>query len=499
MKIELVQTTWDKVECDAMILPVFQDDDYASGVLSEIDARLDGLLKEVRDNEEWKGKTGDCTVIYRPAGLSMRRLILVGGGEQDKYDLDTIRQVAMVAANTVKSYNLKRVAFYRRSRVDAPVAAQAAVEGVLLATYSGDDFKTSERSKNFLEEILFVTPQAEQREQIEEMLQRGRILAECTNYARYLVNQPGNRINPPKLAEEARTTAEKYGLSIEVLGEPEMEKEGMQAALAVARGSDEPARFIILKHHGGGDGDAPIVLVGKGVTFDSGGYSLKPPSAMEDMKVDKSGACAVLAAMQAVARLGVKKNVIGLIPTVENMVSGRAQRPGDIVRSLSGKTIEVLNTDAEGRLILADALTYAHRYKPAAIVDIATLTGACVVALAHIRAGVFANHEGVYGNLREAARRSSELLWRLPLDKGYRKLLESDIADIKNVGGRWGGAVTAAKFLEEFVGDLPWAHIDMAGVDSYDKSAPLKGATGFGTRILVEFVSLYPVDSTAAG
>ncbi|HSR52732.1 MAG TPA: leucyl aminopeptidase [Acidobacteriota bacterium] len=489
MKIEFQHSQWDQTECDVLVLPIFEDDDYQSGLLSQIDDKLDGLLREVRENEEWKGKMGDCAVLYRPPGLPLRRIVLVGAGQREHYDLGTIREVAVAAVNRVKSYHLKRVAFCRRSRVDAALAAQAAVEGVLLATYSGDDFKTEDRAKNFIEEIIFVSPEAHDRQAVEEALHRGSILAEATNYARYLVNQPGNCVNPSKLAEEARTTAEKYGLSLEVMGEPEMEEEGMLAALAVARGSDEPARFIILRHQGGGDEEAPLVLVGKGVTFDSGGYSLKPPAAMEDMKVDKSGACAVLAAMQAVARLGLKKNVIGLIPTVENMVSGRAQRPGDIVRSLSGKTIEVLNTDAEGRLILADALAYAQRYKPAAVVDIATLTGACVVALAHVRAGVFANDESIFAGLEEASRRSGERLWRLPLDRQYRKLLDSDIADIKNVGGRWGGAVTAAKFLEEFVGEMPWAHIDMAGVDSFHESAPLKGATGFGTRILVEFVS----------
>ncbi len=489
MKIQLDQGRWNEAQCDALVIPLFEDDDYQGGIASDLDDRLEGLLSELRTTEEWKGKSGDITVIYRPRGMAARRLILVGAGKRAEFDLAAIRDLLMEAVHQVKGYDLKRVAFYRRSRVDAPLAAQAAVEGIILATYDGDDYKTESKSKNFVDEISFLTNEPVDREALLAALERGRILSEATNFARRLVNEPGNHINPPRLGEEARTAGERCGLDVEVLGEPEMEEEGMQALLAVARGSDEPARFIILKHWGEDREAPPLVLVGKGVTFDSGGLSLKPPESMEDMKVDKAGACAVLAAMQATAQLGVNRNVIGLIPAVENMVSGRAQRPGDIVRSLSGKTIEVLNTDAEGRLILADALHYAKRFNPCMIVDIATLTGACVVALGHHRAGVFANDDEAFQSLLQASERSGEKLWRLPLDKEYRKLLDSPIADIKNVGGRWGGAVTAAKFLEEFVDETPWCHIDMAGVDSFPEKSIMKGATGFGVRTMDELAS----------
>jgi leucyl aminopeptidase len=316
-------------------------------------------------------------------------------------------------------------------------------------------------------------------------MRRGEVLARAANCARRLVDEPGNQLGPKRLAEEARKAAERHGLEIEIWDEPQMVERGMNAVLAVGRGSDQPPRFIILKYPGGGEA-RPLVLVGKGVTFDSGGLSLKPTQSMEDMKADKAGACAVLSAVQAMAELGVKRNVVVLIPAVENLPSGRAQRPGDVIRSLSGKTIEVLNTDAEGRLILADALHFARSLNPLCIVDVATLTGACVVALGQFRAGLFCNNEAFYGDLTLAAKRAGEKYWRLPLDDEYRKELDSRIADLKNVGSRWGGAVVAAKFLQEFIGDVPWCHLDIAGVDQFPDGAEIKGPTGFAVRTLVE-------------
>src|SRR5690606_32896872 len=321
-------------------------------------------------------------------------------------------------------------------------------------------------------------------------MERGCVLGEAANRARLWVNEPGNLFGPVTLAERAREIAEKYGLQIEVLGEPEMVELGMNAILAVARGSDEPARFIVLKHLGDPSPDAPPAgLIGRGVPFESGGLSLKPSQAMEDMKADKAGACAVLAAMQAIASLQLRCNLVALLPAVEDLPSGRAQRPGDVIRSMCGKTIEVLNTDAEGRLILADSLCYARQQlNPRYIIDVATLTGACIVALGHLRAGLFSNDDALCSRLLEASSRSGELLWRLPLDDEYQKEIESDIADIKNVGSRWGGAITAAKFLQAFVGDTPWCHLDIAGVDIYPEKHEMKGPTGFGVRTLVELI-----------
>ncbi len=491
MKIRLAKGTWDSIECDALIVPLFEDEEKNERAFTTaLDEKLDGLLSELKSTEEWTSKAGQISVIYRPSQLRTDRLILLGAGKRKSYDAQAIRTLIMQAVRTVKSYKLKRVAVYHRSQVEPALAAQAVVEGVVMATYSGDDYKTEDKAKNFIEEVLFVTELDQGLAKVEEAMKRGEIVAQATNLARRLANEPGNRLTPSVLAQTAAEIAEKYGLEIEVLGEPEMEEKQMGAILAVARGSDEPARFIVLRHFGAPEGEAnPIVLVGKGVTFDSGGLSLKSAKSMEQMKFDKAGACTVLGAMQAIAQLQVKKNVVGLIPAVENLPSGRAQRPGDVVRSMSGKTIEVLNTDAEGRLILADALCYGRQLQPEYMVDIATLTGAIVIALGRLRAGLFSNNDELCQKLLQASERSGEKFWRLPLDEDYRRAIKSQIADIKNVGGRWGGAITAAKFLEEFVEDVPWCHIDMAGVDLFRENQELKGPTGFGVRTLVEMVS----------
>ncbi len=491
MKIRFAKGTWDSIECDALIVPLFKDETKSEGEFTTaLDEKLGGILSELKNTEEWKSKAGQISVIYRPSQLRTGRLILLGAGKRKSYDSQAIRTLIMQAVRTLKSFNLKRVAIYRRSQVEPALAAQAAVEGAVMATYAGDDYKTEDKAKNYIQEILFVAELDQGVAEVEEAMKRGEIVAQATNLARRLANEPGNRLNPSGLAQTAAEIAEKYGLEIEVLGEPEMEEKQMGAILAVARGSDEPARFIVLRHFGAPESEAnPIVLVGKGVTFDSGGLSLKSAKSMEKMKADKAGACTVLAAMQAIAQIQVKKNIVGLIPAVENLPSGRAQRPGDVIRSMSGKTIEVMNTDAEGRLILADALSYGRQLQPEYMVDIATLTGACVIALGHLRAGLFSNNEEVCQKLLQASERSGEKFWRLPLDEDYRKAIKSQIADIKNVGGRWGGAIIAAKFLEEFVEDVPWCHIDMAGVDQFRESQDLKGPTGFGVRTLVEMVS----------
>jgi leucyl aminopeptidase len=490
MNIRLIHTDWSSVECDALLIPLFEDDDFSGELGAELDAKLEGLLSEMKNSGEWKGQRGDVSVIYRPKDIPADRLILVGGGLREDYKPDVIRQIVQDAVHKFKAYSLRRFAVVRRSAGSPEKAGQAAVEGVVLGTHDSDDYKTENRSKTCLDEILLVTKTALPEAEMTAALRRGEILATATNMARALINEPGNRINPTILAECAKDIAERFGLEIEVLSEPEIEDKGMNALLAVARGSDEPARFIVLRHHGAEDSQAPpAVLIGKGVTFDSGGLSLKPPDAMEDMKADKAGACAVLGAMQAIAQLEVPRNVIGLIPAVENLPSGRAQRPGDVIRSLSGKTIEVLNTDAEGRLILADALHYALQFKPDYVVDIATLTGACIVALGKVRAALFSNDESLAERIQKASRDTGEKLWRMPLDKEYRKLLDSSIADIKNTGDRWGGAVTAAKFLQEFVGETPWGHLDIAGVDIVEDRDGRKSPTGFGVRTLSELVA----------
>ncbi|MFB3901960.1 MAG: leucyl aminopeptidase [Acidobacteriota bacterium] len=490
MKISVLQSGWESIECDALIFPVFEDDALDQPPLSRVEHLLQGLLAEIRDTDEWKGKRGQLVTIHRPSGIQARRLVIVGAGRQAGFDSAAIRQLMMLAMHKLKDRGFKRIAALRRSRIGLESAIQSAVEGLVLGSHQLDEYKTESKGVGFGGEVLLLT---EERltEESQGALRCGEILGRAANLARSLVNEPANRVNPSQLAEKARQIAARHDLQVEIFDEQQMEEKGMQSILAVARGSDEPARFIILSHMRGLQADQPpLVFVGKGVTFDSGGLSLKPAQSMEDMKVDKAGACAVLAAMQAIAQLQVPVNAVGLIPAVENLPSGRAQRPGDVIRSMSGKTIEVLNTDAEGRLILADTLHYARSLNPRLIVDFATLTGACVVALGHFRAGLFCNNERLYEQFMQAAQRSGERYWRLPLDDDYRKELDSQIADIKNVGSKWGGAITAAKFLQEFVGETPWCHVDMAGTDSFPENHELKGPTGFGVRTLAELAML---------
>ena len=435
MEFRFVKENWETVECDVFIAPLFQDEPLQKGLPSAIDKKLGGLLSELKNTREWQGSAGQMTIIYRPAQLRMGRLILLGAGKKDKFDSTILRKLAWQVILRLKRSDLKSIAFFQRRTADTPLLAQAVAEGVILATYEGDDYRTEEKSKCPVQDIQLLAEENLDSSEVEEALRRGEVVARATNLARLLTNEPGNRLNPSLLAEKARQLAQQNGLEIEVFDEAKLEEKGMNGLLAVAQGSDQPPRFIVLKHFGAPDRQAPpIVLVGKGVTFDSGGLSLKPSQSMEEMKTDKAGACSVLGAIQAIAQLQLQKNVVGLIAAVENLPSGRAQRPGDVIRLMSGKTVEVINTDAEGRIILADALHYAQQLKPECVLDIATLTGSCVVALGHIRAGLFCNSEDLYQRVLTAADRAGEKLWRLPLDDEYGKEIKSEIADIKKRG-----------------------------------------------------------------
>ena len=491
MDVQLVGAGWSTVECDALFMPLFEEDLVGGDLAGAIDSALNGLLTEVKESGELTAKPGEAVTVYRPAGLKCGRFVLVGSGKQADYDSASIRSLLMRAVVKTRTSSLPTLAVYRRSFEKAPVAAQAALEGLILGSWSNALYKTSGRRASQLERVLLVFDgQPLDDSFLREVGHRAEVMASATNLARAWADEPGNIVSPGQLAERALDLAQRAGLEIEIWDEQKIEKAGMNSILAVARGSDEPARLIILRHWGAPDsGSPPAVFVGKGVTFDSGGISIKSAHGMEEMKSDKAGACAVLAAMRAIAQLQVPQNVVGIVAAAENLPSGRAQRPGDVIRSLSGKTIEVINTDAEGRLLLADALHYALQLKPAFVVDIATLTGACVVALGKLRAGVFSNDPPLREALFRAAHRAGERIWELPLDAEYRNELRSDIADIRNVGERWGGAISAAKFLEEFVPGARWCHIDMAGVSRFPEDDVIKGATGFGVRMLVELAS----------
>ena len=491
MDVHLVRSSWSTVECDALFVPLFEEDLAGGDLASEIDSALDGLLTEVQESGELTGKPGETVTVYRPGNLKCGRLVLVGSGKESNYDSASIRSILMRAVVKTRTSSLKTLAVYRRTVEKVPVAAQAALEGMMLGSWNNSLHKTLGRRVSQLEKVLLVFDgQPMDDSFLRDVEHRAEVMASATNLARAWADEPGNIMSPSQLAERARELAHGAGLEIEIWDEQRIAKEGMNAILAVAKGSDEPARLIVLRHWGAPDSESPPgVLVGKGVTFDSGGLSIKPAQRMEEMKSDKAGACAVLAAMRAIAQLQVPQNVVGIVAAAENLPSGRAQRPGDVIRSFSGKTIEVINTDAEGRLLLADALHYALQLDPAFVVDIATLTGACVVALGKLRAGVFSNDPPLGKALFRAADRAGERIWQLPLDEEYRNELESDIADIRNIGERWGGAISAAKFLEEFALESRWCHIDMAGVARFPEDDIVTGATGFGVRTLVELAS----------
>jgi leucyl aminopeptidase len=380
-----------------------------------------------------------------------------------------------------------------RTQLGASAAAQALVEGVVLALYRFDKFKTEENDRKDVVALTLVATNREQAKVVQHGAHIGHILGESANFARSLINHPSNEMTPSILAEQARQMAKEYGLKCEILERKDMEKLGMGLLLGVAQGSDQPPKFIILEHRGGKRNQGNIVFVGKGITFDSGGISIKPADGMERMKYDMSGGAAVIGALRAAAILKVPHNVIGLIPATENLPSGKATKPGDVHRAMNGKTAEIINTDAEGRLILGDALAYAARYKPIACVDLATLTGACVVALGHEAIGMLGNDqsEQIMDRLKNAGMRAGERVWQLPLWDEYLEHVKSDVADVKNVGmSRAAGTIAGAAFLVKFVDGYPWVHLDIAGTAWADREQPYKpkGGTGVGVRLLTQML-----------
>ena len=378
----------------------------------------------------------------------------------------------------------------RSTKFSPADVARGIVEGAVLSTYKYDKYLTSEDEKKMLATITVFTPEKKTFSEISEGVQWGKTLSAATCHARDLENAPSNEIYPETLAFDIQETAHRYGFKATVFDQRKIEGLKMGGILAVSRGSSHAPRFVILEHNPAKVKTGTYVLVGKGVTFDSGGISIKPSANMAEMKMDMSGAAAVIGAFQALAELQIPVHVVGLIPAVENMPSGTAVKPGDIIRHYGGKTSEVDNTDAEGRLILADALGYASHFKPETVIDLATLTGACVVALGHLATGMMGNDQATMDALKAAGESTYERVWQLPLFDEYEKLIKSDVADVKNTGGRWGGAITAGLFLKKFVGEYKWVHLDIAGTAILEESqeyAP-KGGSGVGVRLLVEFL-----------
>jgi len=473
-----------------LVLPVHESEEEACKAELLAPAGLSEVLSGALPVEDLKHKLGESALVYPNEGGGPRRVLLLGAGKRSGFDLEAARRFAGHAVRAAESVEVLGLTTYLGSGVSAD-AAQAATEGAVLAAWRFTEMKNPDEGDAPIDVSdfeLMVDP--EDLDAGESGVRAGDVVGRAANFARTLQSRPGNVATPSHLADEASRMADEHGLDVTVMGPEELEGERMHALLAVAQGSDEEPRLIVLCHNGGADDDAPLVLVGKGLTFDAGGISIKPAGGMEEMIFDMSGGAAVIGAMQAVAELNIPLNVVGIVPSSENLLNGRAMKPGDIIGSREGKTIQVVNTDAEGRLILADALSYAQGLDPAAIVDCATLTGSVVIALGHHAAAVFSTDEDLVDELRKAGDRSGERCWPLPLWDDYRRQIDSSVADLVNVGGRPGGSITAACFLKEFVGECRWAHLDIAGT-AYGEgklSYQRKGAAGFPTRLLVDWV-----------
>ena len=489
MQIKLETVPIEQVEADALVVPIFDKESPGGGLPSEAAQTANdlagGWIEELYRSGEFSGKEFEMAMLYRPPGMKARRLLVVGAGKSDRFTPAVLRKVAGAAVRFLKPKSSPTIALALDAGELAAEQAVAAVEGAILGDFEPDQYKTDKKDAKSVEAFTLVVPK--DGEALAQAIESARILAEAQNFARTLVYQPANRMTPATLADRAREMAAENGLECQVLGQEHMKELGMGALLGVAQGSAEPPALIVLRYRPLEEtGTAHLGLVGKGVTFDSGGISIKPAQDMDKMKYDMAGGAAVLGAMRAIAQLRPPIAVTALIPAVENMPGSRAQRPGDIVTTLSGKTVEVLNTDAEGRLILADALAYARTLGCTHLVDVATLTGAIVVALGHVNVGVFASDDALLQRVLSAARAEGEKMWPMPLDEEYKELLKSPFADLPNIATRWGGAITAAAFLKEFADPAPWAHLDIAGTAWLDDAPPFlaKGPTGVAVRTL---------------
>jgi leucyl aminopeptidase len=485
LSVHVSEAALPALAADVLIVPCFDDDDPGALGLA---ASTQETLAAARKSREFKAKLFE--LFWLPVtGSSWKtpRVLLIGAGARRDFTSDRTRKLAVAAGLSARGRNLGRVAFLQRATEDAAHHAQAIAEGLILAAYDGDSYKTNARDAGPITDIqVVVTAPAAP---VLAAVERGRILGESSNLARRLANEPGNLLTPRVFADRAAEATREVGLTVDVLDEKKIESLKMGMLLGVARGSDEPPRVIVMRHSPPGVTDGPVLgLVGKGVTFDTGGISIKPAEGMDRMKDDMAGGAAVIAAMRAIALLKAPIRVIGVVPTTENMPGGRAIKPGDVLTSASGKTVEVLNTDAEGRLILGDALWYARELGATHLVDVATLTGAIMVALGKTTSGLFATPDWWSDVVRVTADRAGDRMWPMPLFDDYFDQLKSEIADMANIGGRPAGAVTAAMFLKEFSGGLPWAHLDIAGTAWAEDAKPFqpKGATGIAVRTLAE-------------
>ncbi|HLX76773.1 MAG TPA: leucyl aminopeptidase [Terriglobales bacterium] len=516
MKTEISFSSPSQVESECLVAVVLDrsQNGTPNPSLQTSDKAVSAAATDLLASGEVSGKIFESALIHRPQGLKAKRLLLVGGGKAANFSGYELRKLAGTAVRFLKPRSIRQFAFIAPegwSGGNAADAVKAVAEGAFVGNFDPDTYK-SDRKDQRVEQMTVVAPGKQDEARLRRALEEGRIVGESQNFTRELVNEPSNRLTPTVLAERAQEmvreiakNADGFRLSIETYGADKIKELKMGAFWSVAQGSDEPPALIIIKYEPQGAPQKPVLgLVGKGITFDTGGISIKPADGMEKMKYDMAGGAAMLGAMRAIALLRPKIKVIAIVCATENMPSGKAQKPGDVQIAMSGKSIEIINTDAEGRLVLADGLHYARQLGCTHLVDAATLTGACVVALGMVNAGIFANDEEIFLRFSRALERAGEKMWRLPLDEEYKEQIRSSIADIMNTGGRWGGAVTAAMFLKEFAEETPWIHLDIAGTAWMDdnKAWIAKGPSGVAVRSLVEFVRDFETDgqhSSAGG
>jgi leucyl aminopeptidase len=500
MNINLSSSAPSQLETECLVVVALdraekdQEKSKPSVAVESNDPAIGEAAKEVIAGGEVTGKTFETTLLHHPVGLKAKRLLLLGGGKAKNFSAAELRKLAGAAVRTLKGKSIRSFAIVApESGVAAPDAVRAIIEGAFVGNFDPGYYKSDRKDGDKKIEAVTIIAKGDQAS-LQTALEAGRIVAESQNFTRDLVNEPSNRMTPTELAERAKKMAAEVGLSCETYGADKIKALKMGAFWGVAQGSDEPPALIVLRYDPVGASDkVHLGLVGKGVTFDTGGISIKPADGMEKMKYDMAGAATMIGAMRAIALLKPKVKVTAIICATENMPSGKAQKPGDVQIAMSGKSIEIINTDAEGRLILADGLTYARSLGCTHLVDAATLTGAVVVALGYINAGIFASNDEMYDRFAKANQLAGEKMWRLPLDDEYKETLKSNIADMVNAGSRWGGAIFAAMFLKEFAEDTPWIHLDIAGTAWMEDNKPwiAKGPSGIALRSLVEFVKGY--------
>lgn len=473
----------------AIIVTLFEGANNPAGMSADIDAALDGAISRLIEEGDVKGKRNETTLVHTLGRMPSPRVLVLGLGKSDAFNPQVLRIAIAVSARYLRRVGAESVSISADPLLglEPDVCAQAIVEGAIIGLYRFTVHKKEQRDERELRELTLIEKDASRAEAVGLGAERGRVSAEAMNWARDMANEPANFMTPSELAERARQVAQELGLEYQVFERSDMEEMGMGAFLGVAQGSRQPPKLVVLRYQGAGPDANTLGLVGKGITFDTGGISIKPSQGMQEMKADMAGGADVIAAVRALAQLKAKVNVTAIVPATENMPGGSAQRPGDVVRAMNGKTIEVVNTDAEGRLILADALCYARKLGLSPVVDVATLTGAMSVILGKVAFGAMTNDEALFDRVRRAAEAAGEKVWQLPLFEEYREKLDSEVADMKNVSGREAGSITAALFLKEFIEDTPWAHLDIAGVDQIDevKGMFIKGSSGTGVRTLI--------------